>query len=197
MIRAAGDWTSAFVRNLAEGDTLRLSGGYGRFLPQVGPRRPEQLWVAGGVGITPFLAALEKMEPDGNARVTLIYCIRSRETAGVLDAVEAHAARLPQLALNVVAEADAKRDFTVRLAEIIREMSGTSQAYLCGPKGLKHLVETTWNAQGKTGTIHSERFDFRGAYSLADVIYVGTPLMKTARSLTKTKVRMANAPAGS
>ena len=54
VIRAAGDWTDAFVRGVAVGDDLRVSGRFGRFLPQIHADRTEQLWVAGGVGITPF-----------------------------------------------------------------------------------------------------------------------------------------------
>lgn len=197
IIRAAGDWTDAVVQNVTTGDTFRVSGGFGRFLPQVDAKRTEQLWVAGGVGITPFLAALEKMQPDGNARVTLIYCIRSKATAGALDDVKKHAARLPQLALTVVNETDGDLLIASRLADLIRETGPDAQAYLCGPEGLKLLVETAWDTLGNTGTLHSERFDFRGAYSLADLIYVGKPMFQMAQTWTKAKVRTANAPVGS
>lgn len=197
VIRAAGDWTDTIVQSVAKGDTFRLSGGFGRFLPQVHAKRTEQLWVAGGVGITPFLAALEKMVPDSNARVTLIYCIRSKATAGALNDVEKHAARLPQLALTVVNEAEGGLLIATRMADVIREMNANAEAYLCGPEGLKQLVETSWETLGKTGTIHSERFDFRGAYSLAELIYIGKPVVEAARTWTKTKVRTTHASFGS
>ncbi|MDX8348655.1 ferric reductase-like transmembrane domain-containing protein [Cognatiyoonia sp. IB215446] len=197
VIRAAGDWTNSFVQNVTRGDAFRLSGGFGRFLPQIHAGRTEQLWVAGGVGITPFLAALEKMQPDGNARITLLYCIRSRASAGAIATVEKHAARLPQLALTVVNEAHGDLLIATRLAYVVREMSSDAEAYLCGPEGLKLLVETAWDTQGKTGAIHSERFDFRGAYSLADLIYIGKPVVETARTWARTKVNAVNAPLGS
>ena len=44
----------------------------GRFLPQIDSQRKEQFWVAGGVVITPFLSAFERMQPDVGGRVTLI-----------------------------------------------------------------------------------------------------------------------------
>ncbi|MEL7454594.1 MAG: ferric reductase-like transmembrane domain-containing protein, partial [Pseudomonadota bacterium] len=96
IIRSAGDWTDDFVSKVKVGDEIRLSGGVGRFLPQIQEARSEQLWVAGGVGITPFLAALDQIQPDQGARITLIYCIRSRLSAGAIEDVEHHAARLPQ-----------------------------------------------------------------------------------------------------
>ncbi|MEJ8561129.1 ferric reductase-like transmembrane domain-containing protein [Yoonia sp. GPGPB17] len=197
VIRSAGDWTDAVVQTVAKGDTFRIGGGVGRFLPQFHAGRTEQLWVAGGVGITPFLAALEQLQPDSNARVTLIYCIRSRDSAGAIATVEQHAVRLPQLALTVVNEAEGDVPIATSLTEIMRGMDAQAEAYLCGPEGLKLLVEVAWKTLGKSGAIHSERFDFRGAYSLSDLIYIGKPALDRARIWTKTKVSTANAPVGS
>lgn len=197
VIRAAGDWTGAFVQNVAKGDVIRMSGGFGRFLPQFDAKRKEQLWVAGGVGITPFLAALERMSPDDSARIILIYCIRSRASAGAIETVEKHAARLPQLALTVVNEADGNLLIESRLADVIRGMSHDAEAYLCGPDPLKHVVELAWSTQGKTGSIHSERFDFRGAYGLSDLVYIGDPVIASARLWVTSKMSATNAPVGS
>ncbi|MBV6656632.1 MAG: ferric reductase-like transmembrane domain-containing protein [Devosiaceae bacterium] len=180
VIRAAGDWTKDFVQNVSAGDELRLGPGVGRFLPQVEQTRTGQLWVAGGVGITPFLASLEHMEPDSAAQVTLIYCIRSRESAGALADVERHAARLPQLDLIVLHDKGGDRLTEGRLADIIRALAPDTQVYLCGPEGLKVLVKNVCLAAGMTGRIHSERFDFRGAYAITDLIYLGQPILNIA-----------------
>lgn len=183
VIRSAGDWTDEFVHTVQPGDQLRLGRGVGRFLPQTGEARAEQLWVAGGVGITPFLAALERMEPDQGAKVTLIYCIRSRASAGALEDVERHAARLPQIDLIVLSDAGQERLTAAGLAEIVRPMDRKARVYLCGPEGLKTLVTQVWKDQGKTGRIHSERFDFRGAYGLTELIYIGKPVLDAAGTL--------------
>ena len=179
VIRAAGDWTDALVETVEVGDQFRLGRGVGRFLPQTHASRTEQLWVAGGVGITPFMAALEKMEPDSNARVTLIHCIRSRASAGALDDIERHAARLPQVDLFVLSDTEGDKLTSARLMEIMRAMRANSQVYLCGPEGLKALVTNAWNTLGRTGRVHSERFDFRGAY--------GLPTLSTSASLHWTR----------
>ncbi|MEM1236323.1 MAG: ferric reductase-like transmembrane domain-containing protein [Pseudomonadota bacterium] len=193
VIRAAGDWTDSFVKSVSKGDEFRLGRGVGRFLPQVHAKRTEQLWVAGGVGITPFLAALERMEPDNNARVTLIFCIRSRKSAGALADVEHHAARLPQVDLYVLSDRDGDTRISDGLPEVMRAMSAQSQVYLCGPEGLKTVITTNWNELGKRGRIHSERFDFRGAYGLTDLIYVGRPVLEATRTWLTNRKDMANA----
>lgn len=183
VIRSAGDWTSDLVGTLQPGDRLRLGRGVGRFLPQVSSKRSEQLWVAGGVGITPFLAALERMEPDMCARVTLVYCFRSRASAGAVEDVESHVARLPQLDLVLVGESGGNKLTTARLLDILKTMDLNTQVYLCGPEGLKDLIKGVWLTVGMTGRIHTERFDFRGAYGVTDLIYIGQPVIETARAL--------------
>ncbi|MEM6384174.1 MAG: ferric reductase-like transmembrane domain-containing protein [Pseudomonadota bacterium] len=197
IIRAAGDWTSDFVRNVSIGDELRLGGGAGRFLPQIGVKRSEQLWVAGGVGITPFLASLEHMQPDSGPRVTLIYCIRSRESAGAINDVERHAARLPQVDLVVLFDSGGERLTEGRLASIVRAMARDTQVYLCGPEGLKTLVKTVWIAAGMNGRVHTERFDFRGAYGINDLIYIGQPVLNVAQQWIAGRKGLTHAVAGS
>ncbi|MEM9063557.1 MAG: ferric reductase-like transmembrane domain-containing protein [Pseudomonadota bacterium] len=197
VIRSAGDWTNHFVRNVKIGDQLRVGHGVGRFLPQIGSRRSEQLWIAGGVGITPFLAALEKMEPDTGARVTLIYCIRSRASAGAIRDVEQHAARLPQLDLIVAGDGIQNKLTEARLTEISRTMGPRAEAYVCGPEGLKDLITGVWQVLGKNGPIHAERFDFRGAYGLTDLIYIGQPVIDGAQTLATKMMVTPNAAVGS
>lgn len=196
VIRAAGDWTDDFISTVSEGDTFRIGRGVGRFLPQVHANRTEQLWVAGGVGITPFLAALERMAPDNNARVILIYCIRSRESSGAIADVERHATRLPQVDLFVLSDTTGDRLTPTRMTEIMRSMNADAQVYLCGPEGLKSLVTTAWQTLGKTGKVHSERFDFRGAYGLMDLIYIGKPALEMGRSLLTGERELPHAPSG-
>ena len=181
VIRAAGDWTDNFVKSVKVGDRFRLGRGVGRFLPQTDSHRKEQFWVAGGVGITPFLAALELMQPDVSARVTLIFGIRSREAAGALDDVERHARRLPQLNLIVLSD-DRNEGLTPpRLAQIIRDMSEDTQVYLCGPQGLKNMIVRAWAMAGMSGRIYSEHFDFRGAYGMEHLNYILGPILDAAR----------------
>ncbi|MEM7023704.1 MAG: ferric reductase-like transmembrane domain-containing protein [Pseudomonadota bacterium] len=197
VIRTAGDWTDDFVGTVGPGHSFRLGGSVGRFLPQIDARRTEQLWVAGGVGVTPFLAALERMHPDGAASVTLLYCIRSKASAGGLEDVERHAARLPQLDLIVLDETAGERLTPDALDDVTRRMASETQVYLCGPKGLKTLVETAWRTAGRTGRIHTERFDFRGAYTLKDLIYIGEPAIIAAKDWVANMTDVPHAVAGS
>ncbi|MEM8538318.1 MAG: hypothetical protein AAGF56_10710, partial [Pseudomonadota bacterium] len=197
LIRAAGDWTDHFVRTVAPGDQFRLGAGVGRFLPQFAKHRKSQIWIAGGVGITPFLSALEQMTPDNGAQVTLIYCIRSRATAGAVADVARYAGDLPQLKLILSDENAGERLTQKQMGEILGGIPKETQAYLCGPEGLKNLVAEAWQHAGMTGHIHSERFDFRGAYGLSDMVYIGKPFWDAARDWATRERNVPHAPTGS
>jgi predicted ferric reductase len=51
-IKASGDFTQRLYDTLQEGAEARLEGGYGMFDYQAGGA--QQVWVAGGIGLTPF-----------------------------------------------------------------------------------------------------------------------------------------------
>lgn len=197
VIRAAGDWTGDFVASVRIGTKLRVGRGEGRFLPQVSQNRRQQLWVAGGVGITPFLAALERMQPDDGASITLIYCIRSDRSAGALEDIERHAARLPQLDLIVLCDENGDALTSEQLTSIIQGMPTNARTYLCGPDGLKAMVAQAWEKAGMNTGVHSERFDFRGAYGLSDLVFLGKPLVDFTKQVLKSARRKPDASTSS
>lgn len=58
VIKALGDYTRTLGERLKVGDPVRLEGPYGCFTFQgQGP----QVWIAGGIGVTPFMARLESL----------------------------------------------------------------------------------------------------------------------------------------
>jgi predicted ferric reductase len=156
--------------SIAVGDLLTLGVPEGRFYPKTSAERPAQLWVAGGIGITPFLASLEAMTPDDAAQITLVYCYRGVETAIGIDVLRVHATRLPQLRL-IGTDSALGCGLT---AQTLRAIAGTmpqrSDLYMCGAEALKGMVADVWTATGNKGRIHTETFDFRGAWGWADVV---------------------------
>lgn len=56
LIKALGDYTQTLPSKVKVGDVAQVEGPYGRFSFQGRHRR--QIWVAGGIGITPFIARM-------------------------------------------------------------------------------------------------------------------------------------------
>ena len=78
-IKPLGDYTARLKEKAAAGDRIRIEGGYGRFTHTRGGAR--QLWLAGGIGITPFLAMADSLKPDEKRKIHLVHCVRDASEA--------------------------------------------------------------------------------------------------------------------
>ena len=75
-IKALGDYTAKLPERIAAGQAVRLEGPYGHFdfSAQTAHEHAPQTWIAGGIGITPFLARLQELAERGErANVDLYY----------------------------------------------------------------------------------------------------------------------------
>ena len=121
----------------------------------------------------------------------------SHESAAALKDVEYHAERLPQIDLMVLSKARDDELTSDRLQQIIQGMSADSRAYLCGPEALKSLVTRVWEETGMTNRVHSERFDFRGAYGLTELGQISKLTLGFCKNALTLRRRQSNATAGS
>lgn len=154
-IKALGDCTRQ-LQQVQPGTEARVQGPFGRFLADgvAGP----SLWVAGGIGITPFVAALRN-GPLAHP-VRLIYLHRDHAGAPYADELTALAATQPLLHLHVVDASDAVPDLGP-LLPAADELRGL-HCHLCGPAGLLDAAVRLLRERGVAASrIHFERFDFR------------------------------------
>ncbi len=89
-IKALGDYTRSLATRLQPGQTVRVEGPYGRFdIARCNPRA-RQIWIAGGIGVTPFLAWLESLQanPDSAPAADLHYCTRDQATDAFVPRLE-------------------------------------------------------------------------------------------------------------
>jgi len=56
LIKDLGDYTKVLPATLKVGDPVKIEGPYGRF--NFSGTRRRQIWVGGGIGVTPFVARL-------------------------------------------------------------------------------------------------------------------------------------------
>ena len=65
LIKELGDYTSILSKTLKIGDEVKVEGPWGKF--DFASDAPRQIWIAGGVGVTPFIARMRHLgqEPDG------------------------------------------------------------------------------------------------------------------------------------
>ena len=154
-IKALGDCTQ-HLQLLEQGVSARIHGPFGDFLSEQ-PSGPG-LWIAGGIGITPFLARLRAGQPDHPVR--LIYLYRTEEDAAYLHELQTLAHSYANFSLTARESGTTAPPFL----ETIPATSGLLglNCYLCGPPALVASAVDYLLAQGVPGRqIHFERFDFR------------------------------------
>ena len=131
---------------LLEGATVRVRGPRNHF-PLVDARRYR--FIAGGIGITPIYAMVQKLQRTGS-EWALLYGGRSKASmAFAQELVE----RYPD---RVTVWPQDEKGF-LDLDSYLRDPDEDTLVYSCGPEGLLSAVETSC-ALWPDGTLHTERF---------------------------------------
>ena len=154
-VKALGDCTQK-IQSLEPGVMARVQGAFGNFLTDR-PSSP-QLWVAGGMGITPFLAQLRA--GSLKQQTLLLYLYRSEADAAFVDEIRALAVRDPNLSLRAVATGKDVPDLSLLLPDAA--VLTQHDCYLCGPPGMVAGLRKALSLKGITPRhIHFESFEFR------------------------------------
>lgn len=162
LIRALGGCT-ARMQGLAPGTRAHVQGPYGGMFREADFTRP-QVWIGGGIGITPFIAMAEALPASTcapAASVDVYMLARDPHDAPGLAALRAAAARVPHLRLIELTANEGPQ--AVRAAVLAASAPlAARDIYLCGPPGMLEATLAWLAAEGvPDARIHAERFDFR------------------------------------
>ena len=157
VVKALGDYT-ADLMTIRPGARVKVEGPYGRF-SYLDVSNPRQIWIAGGIGITPFLSMARSLEPAGY-QVDLYYCTEHAEQSHFLHELFAIGDR--DLGFRVIPIR------TVSLGHISAEdILGVSpdladiDILLCGPPAMnRNLISQFMHLRVPRQQIHSEDFGF-------------------------------------
>lgn len=160
VIRALGDYTGQLVAQVCAGMTAVVHAPFGRFDRPTQTRR--EVWIAGGVGISPFIAWLDDAAGRDFERVTLFnFQTPGREFPSPADVGAAARRRgVDYVAMAVGVQAPAFQD---RFAQLARDAGpGGLQVCFCGPQGLLDQVRAAMaRHQVPAANLRFELFGFR------------------------------------
>lgn len=161
-IKALGDYTRGLADRLVAGNEVHVEGPYGRFDLARRSKRAHQIWIAGGIGVTPFLAWLESLQADpANApAVDFHYCTRDRQHDAFVPRLEALCASLPTVRLQV----HGAKQGEVLSAETLAASGAkkSTEIWFCGPQGLAgKLREGVRKSLKGRIRFHQEAFEMR------------------------------------
>ncbi len=157
-IKALGDYTKGLTRRLQAGQTVRVEGPYGRF--DLARRQPkaDQIWIAGGIGVTPFLAWLESLQanPQQAPTADLHYCTRNQAADTFAQRLTTMCAALPGVRLHIH---DASQGAVLKAHALAA--TDKSEIWFCGPAGLANALRNGLMSMGVRPRFHQEAFEMR------------------------------------
>jgi len=162
-IKALGDYTRGLARRLRSGQPVKVEGPYGRFDLDRRNRRAQQIWIAGGIGITPFLAWLESLQADpaGAPTADLHYCTRDRNTDSLVPRLELLCANLPGIRLHVHGAQQGEALTLEGLAQT-QDQAKRTEIWFCGPRAFADKLRQGFQQQWKGRVrFHQEAFELR------------------------------------
>lgn len=155
-IKQSGDFTRDLASVVEAGMSAKIGKAYGQFFRF--KRNKPQLWIAAGVGITPFSAMAGALNQDSPS-TRLIFAARSKETAPHLAELESLAATNEKFELELMLSAEGQRlsaQHLLALPDIERY-----QIKFCGPAALRQQL-----TQALPQKVDFEAFEFRSGIAV-------------------------------
>lgn len=159
-IKALGHYTRKIPKEWKAGDKITIEGPYGEFLFKNSPlaSSQKQIWIAGGVGITPFVAWLESLEGQQLSQdITLYYCVNHLEECLVPE----YLAKLAESS-GITLKIHCSNQEGYLNPESLTLDKDTS-VWFCGPSAFAKKIEKTMRKKGLSvpKQFHREYFNMR------------------------------------
>ena len=157
-IKRLGDYTRTLPQNLVIGQVVDVQGPYGRF--EFAPEDADQIWVAGGVGLTPFMARLQSLPAGPRSNAIYFYlCVRDDQT-DVVESIK-NLCKRTGVQWHVIVSG---KDKPLSGEQIRQEIPNWQKCHVwfCGPSGLGQAVRDDLKAHGLANKqFHQELFEMR------------------------------------
>jgi len=159
-VKALGDYTTHLQDSVRPGMPAVLSGPHGGFTHAKGSTE-HQVWVAGGVGVTPFLSWLRSLDhhrPPG--QVDFFYSVA--DEAPYEAEIREITARHPQVRLHLVRTQHDGRLTVDTVLEAAAADPAELSVFMCGPEALVTALQQGFRQVGvPQRRIFREYFDWR------------------------------------
>lgn len=157
-IKSLGDYTRTLATSLYAGQHAVVEGPYGRF-NFLDANHP-QIWIGGGVGITPFIARLKELAYRGDAvPIDLFYATRAPDSIFIAKVQELSG--LANVRLHVFEEETDGRLTVDRLEALVPDWRN-ADVWFCGPVGFARAMREPMTKRGLPASrFHQELFEMR------------------------------------
>lgn len=161
IVKELGDYTGSLKESLHIGQEMRIEGPYGCFT--FDDNRSTQVWIGGGIGITPFIARMKFLAENKASIPQTIYLFHSTAQADESAFAKLTAdAKAAGVHLHIFIDARGDRLNGEKIRELVENWRESS-FWFCGPIGLGNALKTDFAATGEAidNRFHQELFDMR------------------------------------
>lgn len=152
-IKASGDHTQQIYNELQLGSRVSIDRAYGHMLLKEG--RKQQVWIAGGIGITPFISYLREKK-DLQQKVSFYYAYSGEENAVYLDFLREYAEQNSNLDLHIVnSQKEGYLDFSNY------PLTDHTTIFMCGPTKMMEAFTQTFTKINPKAELIYEGFSFK------------------------------------
>ena len=159
-IKALGDGTSELADVVRPGMPAVIGGPFGRFNHDKGTRR--QVWIAGGIGVTPFLSWLRALDNHPlRGRADFFYATASADPPYAQE-IQALADRHDLMHVHFIDSSTQGLLTAGRVLAAADASPDTLSVFMCGPAAMVKSFQNDFRHAGVASRhIHREYFDLR------------------------------------
>lgn len=156
-IKSLGDYTS-HLENIEVGVIAKIEGAYGSFGKVSGINKP-QVWIAGGIGITPFLSLAQALN-ESSPSVRMFYTVEDRSQFVGQDMLENVMKNKSDFRLDNYVTKEHGGYITAKYIQNVAGDLSRNEFFICGPSGMMSSLRKQLISAGvKKNNIHTEEFD--------------------------------------
>jgi len=172
-VKPLGDYTSRLIKQLQVGDRVRVSGGFGHFSRRKGSGT--EIWIAGGIGITPFLAYAEAIE-NSEQEIHLFHCVRNPHSAPHSEELETIAEQHPNFNYHLIDSSTRGRLAADEILETTKAEIADLRVYFCGPEAMRTAMASGFRKCGlRAARFYYEEFEIRSGVGLRKALGLMLP----------------------
>lgn len=158
-IKKSGDYTNK-LNNIPIGTNVNIEGPYGVF-SHANIKNKRQIWIAGGIGITPFISMVKTLQLNDGHDIDLYYCLKNKNEAVYLEYLKTIALSLNDR-LKIFPHYSSQEGRIS--AQVIEHQSGGlvgKDIFICAPPPMISSLKSQLLEKGiNKKLIHSEEFSF-------------------------------------
>ena len=168
-VKSLGDYTQKLPKYLEVGMTTEVSKGYGSF----GKKRKEhnEIWIAAGIGITPFIAMAQTLMDNQNKKIVLFYCVYSEKQALHIEELTTLAKQNTQFTVHLCNSSQGERLTLEQIKNTINFDIKTAAISFCGPVKMRKMLQDWFKKESiPAKSFHYEFFEIRTGIGIDPII---------------------------